>query len=507
MQNHPRSATRRRARATHRSRSAQPISQPQPAPVSLPIPDWVQHECAHAEFGDQRLRPRLDRLLADFARQPQASIPQACGSWSQTLAAYRFFDNDKVCMHSLLASHQQATLERMRAHRVILVAQDTVFLNFSPHPATRGLGPIGSTADGALGLVLHSTLALTPDGTPLGVLDAQCWARDPKQCGKRASRRARALDEKESRKWLESVRVAQALCAEWEQTQIVAVSDCESDVYELFALACSRPDGPAVLVRARHDRALATTSKATHSKRLFAFLRAQPVARTIQVRVPRRPGQKERIATLEVRHTPVTLRPPEGKAAQGPLSVWAVEAREVHPPRGVTPICWRLVTTLPVETAEQAVEKVQWYGQRWRIEEWHRVLKSGCRVEDRQLQTAERLQRVVALDMIVAWRILWLTKLGRGAETGALPATEVVTEAEWEILYVYFHRRGPERGYEPTVREVVQWIGRLGGHLGRKRDGYPGPMVLWRGLHRLHDLVVGVELAEIRKGKRHECNG
>ena len=501
MRTHPRSANRRRTRAARRARMAQPVAHPNPTPVSLPIPDWVAHECAQVEFGDQRLRPRLGRLLADFARQPQASIPQACGSWSQTLAAYRFFDNDKVSMNFILASHQHTTLERMRSHRVILAAQDTVFLNFTPHPATRGLGPIGSTAEGTLGLVLHSTLALTPDGTPLGVLDAHCWARDPKQFGKRVSRRDRALDEKESAKWLESVRVAQALCAAWEQTQIVAVSDCESDVYDLFALARSRPDGPAVLVRARHDRAVAATPEATKPKHLFGFLRAQPLAGTMQVRVPRRPGQKERIATLEVRYTPVTLRPPEGKASQGPVSVWAVEAREVHPPRRVTPICWRLVTTLPVETAEQAMEKVRWYAQRWRIEEWHRVLKSGCRVEARQLQTAERLQRVLAVDMIVAWRILWLTKLGRGEETSKRPATEAVSPEEWEILYVYVHGRGPQRGYEPTVREVVRWIGRLGGFLGRKRDGFPGPVVLWRGLHRLHDLVVGVELAEIRKGK------
>lgn len=480
---------------------AQFILPPKPTPVSLPSPDWIKHECAHAEFGDPRLRARLVRLLADFSRQPQASIPQACGSWSQTLAAYRFFDNDKVSMKSILASHQHATLDRMRAHRVILAAQDTSFLNFTPHPTTRGLGPIGSTQDGAVGLALHATLALTPEGEPIGLLDAQCWARDPKQFGKRASRRQRALDEKESRKWLESLRVAQALCAQWEQTRIVAVSDCESDVYELFALACSVPDGPAVLVRARHDRAVVTTTAAAHPKRLFAFLRAQPVARTIQVRVPRQPGQKERIATLEVRFAPVTLDAPAGKATQGSVSVWAVEAREIHPPRRVSPICWRLVTTLPVESAEQAVEKVQWYAQRWRIEELHRVLKSGCRVEDRQLCTAERLQRVLALDLIVAWRILWLTKQGRGAQTSERPAREAVRPEEWEILYVYFHGRGPQRGYEPTVREVVAWIGRLGGFLARKRDGFPGSMVLWRGLHRLHDLMVGAELAEIKRGK------
>lgn len=494
----------------HKSRSPQkqtshPIaSQPKaPAPPPLPIPDWIKNEFPQADLGDQRLLPRLWRVLSDFFRQPQASIPQACGSWSQTQAAYRFFDNDKLSMHNLLASHQQVTLQRMQAHPIVLAAQDTCFLNFTPHPATQGLGPIGSTADGSIGLLLHSTLALTPEGVPLGLLDTQCWARDPKQFGKKKYRRRRPLDEKESRKWLDSLRVAQNLCAQLPQTQIVHLSDCESDLYELFALARRQPHGPAVLVRARHDRALASARATRKPKRLFAFLHGQPVAGEITVKVPRRPGQKERLATLAIRFAPVTLLPPNGKTKQGLIPLWAVEAREVHPPRGITPICWRLLTTLPVKNAAQAMEKVQWYARRWGIEEMHRILKSGCRAEDRQLETAARLQRVLALDLIVAWRILWLTKLGRGAETSEQPATEVVNEAQWEILYRYVHGAAPPRGYEPTVREVTVWIGRLGGFLARRGDGFPGPMVLWRGLHRLHDMVIGAELFASKKGEKH----
>lgn len=497
MRNKHRSSHRRQSHARH------PASQSKPRPVSLPVPDWIEHEFARADLGDQRLRPRLGRLLADFFRQPQASIPQACGSGSQTQAAYRFFDNDKLSMHNLLAPHQQATVERLRTHPIVLAAQDTTFLNLTPHPATQGLGPIGSTSDGAIGLLLHSTLALTPEGEPLGLLDAQCWARDPKQFGKKHRRHRRPLDEKESRKWLDSVRTAQTLGPQLPQTQLVHLSDCESDLYELFALAGSCPDGPAVLVRARHDRAVATAAATRPPKRLFAFLHEQPVAGEIIVTVPRRPGQKERIATLAIRFTPVTVEPPAGKTAQGPIPLWAVEAREVHPPRRAEPICWRLLTTLPVASFEHAEEKVRWYALRWRIEEFHRVLKSGCRAEDRQLQTAARLQRVLMLDLIVAWRILRLTKRGRGEETSEPPATEVVSEAEWQVLYRYIHRGAPPRGCVPTVREVVVWIGRLGGFLARRRDGLPGPMVLWRGLHRLHDMQIGAELFASNKGNKH----
>lgn len=181
---------------------------------------------------------------------------------------------------------------------------------------------------------------------------------------------------------LDTVRTAQTLGPQLPQTQLVHLSDCESDLYELFALAGSCPDGPAVLVRARHDRAVATAVATRKPKRLFAFLHAQPVAGEITVTVPRRPGQKERIATLAIRFTPVTLLPPTGKAAQGPIPLWAVEAHELHPPRRAEPIHWRLLTTLPVTSFEHAVEKVRWYALRWRIEEFHRVLKSGCRAED-----------------------------------------------------------------------------------------------------------------------------
>jgi hypothetical protein len=474
----------------------------QPSAAIVALPEWTQ-SFALADLGDPRLSRRHRQLLADFSRQPLASIPQATGSWSQAQAAYRFFDNDNLSMHNLLASHQQTSVERIAAHPLVLAVQDTSFLNFTPHPDTDGLGPIGSHPDGSIGLLLHSTLALTPQGEPLGLLDAQCWARDPKQFGSKRLRHRRPLDEKESRKWLDSLHVAQKLCAQWPQTQVVHLSDCESDIYELFALAGSCPNGPAVLVRARHNRVRAMGGAHPRPKPLFDLLHSQTLAGEIIVTVPRRPGQKQRLATLAIRFTAVTLPPPSRKAGQAPISLWAVEAYEMHAPRGVKPICWRLLTTLAVESFEQAVEKVQWYAMRWRIEEFHRVLKSGCRAEDRQLQTVDRLQRALALDLVVAWRILLLTKQGRGADTCEQPATTVVSEEEWQVLHRYFRRAAPRAGSVPAVREVVVWIGRLGGFLARKRDGHPGPMVLWRGLHRLHDMMIGAELFASKTGSKH----
>jgi hypothetical protein len=292
----------------------------------LAVPDWITQEYGHADFGDQRLTRRCCQVLAHFYRQPQASIPQACGDWKETLAAYRMLDNDKLTMDNLIAPHQQTILPQLQSHPVVLAVQDTTFLNFTTHPATKGVGPIGTQPDGSIGLLLHSTLAFAPDGQALGVLDAHCWARDPKQFGKKRLRHRRPLDEKESSKWLDSLRLTQKLFPQLFSTQIVHLSDRESDLFELFALARSCPNGPAVLVRARHNRRLVSQAGKKHPKRLYQFLHSQPLAGEISIRVPRRGERPERIAKLEIRFCEVSLKPPNGKAAQGPLSLWAVEA-------------------------------------------------------------------------------------------------------------------------------------------------------------------------------------
>ena len=361
--------------------------------------DWATHEFIHAPLSDQRLVQRLISVASDFALQPTASIPQACGSWANAKAAYRFFDHDAIAPEDLLASHLQATIQRAADHPIVLCPQDTTTLNYSTHPQTQGLGPIGNNRDKTIGLLLHSTLALTPSGQPLGLLHAQSRARDARAFRRSSAQRNRlARAAKESQKWIDSLTACQTLAAQCPHTTLVNLADREGDLYDLFAQALGpTPAGRVhLLVRAQHNRQVAHPQKY-----LWDWLAARPVAARLKIQVPRKNGQPGRLATLSIRFTPVTLRPPCLKEDQPPLTLWAVEARETRPPGGATPVCWRLLTTLPVTCAEEAVEKVRWYALRWPIEVMHKVLKSGCKVEQRQLETAARLRRVVMVDLVV----------------------------------------------------------------------------------------------------------
>jgi hypothetical protein len=446
---------------------------------------WAQKEFARAALPDQRLVKRLILMATDFACQPTAAIPQACGSWAKTKAAYRFFDHDGITPAALLAAHVQATVERAAAHPVVLCVQDTTMLNYSTHPQTRGLGPIGNNRDKTIGLLLHSTFALTPGGQPLGVLQATSWARSTTTFGRSSHARNRTPQaHKESQKWRTSFAACQALAAHCRGTTLVNVSDREGDLYELFADAQTPAPGPRVelLVRAQHNRQVAHPQKA-----LWACLAAQRISGRLKIQVPRKTGQPSRIATLAIRYTRVTLCPPCLKTAQPPLTLWAVEAREARPPKGVAPLGWRLLSTLPVTNFLTAVERVRWYAQRWQIEVLHKVLKSGCAVEQRQLATAARLQRVVVVDLIVGWRVLALCQAGRETPTGL--ASDWLSAAEWRALTCYQEARAKPPRRPPTVRQAVRWIAQLGGFLGRRSDGEPGPIVVWRGLQQLHAIT------------------
>ena len=454
----------------------------------------IMDELINAGLGDQRLTKRLCQLAAAFAEQPDVSIPKATGSWGQTFAAYRFFDNDAVQFADILAPHYARTRQRAAAEPVVLAVNDSTSLNYDQRPATRGLGPIRTRADKTFGLWLHSLMGFTPEGIPLGLLQAECWARDPAQFGSRHQRHQKSTEQKESGKWLHSFAALQQAAVQTPNTRWVFVADREADLYDLFVLASSCP-GPALLIRARHDRRLPRTEKS-----LFAHLAKAPRAGEVQVQVPRRLQQQARTATLTVRFTEVELGAPEPKGSRPSLRLWAVEARELHPPKAIAPIHWRLLTSLPVRQLAEAVEKLQWYCRRWGIEVFHKVMKSGCAVEAVQLQTAARLQRYLAIELVVAWRVLALTQLGR--ERPQTPLSELLEEAEWRVLQAVGERGVKDRGRRgvPTVGDGVRWLGRLGGHLGRRGDGAPGPLCLARGLERLHDITIGWKMAQ-RTGK------
>jgi hypothetical protein len=404
-----------------------------PAPAALPPPspplpvDWAENEFGAVTLGDGRLRTRLLTLARDFYARPTASLTECCGgSWAKYRAAGRFFDHPRTGLNALLAAHYQATARRVAQESVVLAVQDTTRLNYSAHPATALLGPIGTEPDGAQGLLVHDTMAFTVEGTPLGLLDGQCWGRDPDAAGQKHQRRPRPFEQKESAKWRHSAQAVAAMGPACPQTLLVSVGDREADVYELFAWAQAEPGAPKLLVRATQDRCVA--------------------------------------------------------GEQGHL--WA---QEVGAPPGVEPIEWMLLTTVPVTHAEQALERLRWYVQRWNIEVYHRTLKSGCRIEDRQLGGADQLESCLAIDLVVAWRVFHLTKLGRA--TPAVPGTVYFEEHEWKALVAFTTQCAEPPPPPPSLWVAMLMVATLGGWLGRKSDGPPGAQVLWRGLQRLDDLA------------------
>ena len=458
-----------------------------PPRVRAPV-DWAEEEFGGAQFGDERLSKRLVELARDFYARPQASIPQACDSRARTKAAYRWISHPMINLQTVLAPHYEATTRRIDEESVVLAVQDTTSFNYSTLVATEGLGPIGSPQKGPQGIMMHDTMAFTVDGVPLGLVDVEAWARDPMEVGKKHTRFKRPIEQKESAKWLRSFKAASAVQAACRNTKVVSVGDREADIYELFALALAQPNGAQLLVRAEHDRLV----KDGHG-RLFAHMNQQEIAATRVVDVPRTNKSKARKATLGVHFAAVTLSPPVKKKSKlKPIDLWAVFASEVDAPDDVVPLKWMLLTTIEVVTAEDAFEKLDWYAKRWGIEVFHKTLKSGCRIEDRQLATEPRLENCLAIDLVVAWRILLLTMLGRHEPDQ--PCTAFFEAHEWKAVIAF--TQGPENVPEstPPLREVTRIVATLGGFLGRKGDGEPGIKSLWNGIQRL-DTIAAAWLA------------
>jgi hypothetical protein len=460
---------------------------PAPARISAPPPrpapqDWADEELGAVVLGDARLHQRLLTLARDFYTRPQANVPQACGTRARTKAAYRFFEHKDVTLNAILAPHQEATAHRLARERVVLAVQDTTSLNYSAHPATTGLGLIGTRVTGPVGLWVHDTMAYTVEGVALGLLDVQVWARDPAEFGKKHQRYQLPIEQKESVKWLRSFAAVTAVQRRLPTTTVVSVGDREADLYELFVAAVRHPGAAKLLVRAERDRLVAAGQG-----HLWAQIERQEPVGTQALRVPRQPGQPARVAQLEVRFAALTLRPPKRKRPLGPVRVWAVQAREIAAPPGVEPLEWMLLTTLEVGSFAQATEKLAWYAQRWQIEVYHRTLKSGCRIEQRQLSSAGRLENCLAIDMVVAWRVVHLTK--RGRDTPDVPCTVFFEDHEWKALWGFVHRT-PLPAEPPSLRTAIRLVAGLGGFLGRNSDGEPGCQTLWLGLQRLDDIAM-----------------
>jgi hypothetical protein len=458
---------------------------PPPAPR-----DWIEAELGGAMMGDARLTARLLAITGSFYEKPSANIPQASGSAMAAKAAYRFLDNEKVQWQAILAPHYAASEARIREHPVVLVAQDTTTLNYSAHPNTTGLGPIGTAREEVCGLMVHDTLAFTPQGTPLGLLDLQCWART--EIGTRAERHSKPIEDKESFKWLKSYAAVCAVQNRCRHTQLVVMADREADIHELFLAHTTTAHSAQLLIRAERSRNRQVLAEEDTHEPLWPLVEQQPLLGERLLLIPPTANRAAREARLAVRSAAVVLKAPTRKAHLAAVPVWAVLAQEIDPPPGVEPLEWMLLTTVAVQHTQDAFERLDWYARRWGIEVYHRILKSGCQVEARQLENSHRLSNCLAIDLIIAWRIYYLTTLGEN--TPELPCTVYFTAYEWQALTTFVTKTKTPPTTPPSLNAAVRMLATLGGHLGRKGDGHPGTEVLWRGMARLADIEVAYAL-------------
>lgn len=447
---------------------------------------WATEEMAGAQIHDRRRIQSVTAIVEKLADQPGVAFSTACGSASRQ-AAHRLFEHPDTTVAKLLAGHIAQTGARCWNYDLVLAIQDTTSFEYNGHKAKEGLGPTNDSPNGR-GLFAHTVWAVSPEGLPLGTLHVQMWVRDPEEAGSRHQRRKRMPDEKESHKWREGLTGTEAALAP--DQAVLVIQDREGDVFDF--LSAPRRAKTHLLIRASQPRAVTVAAPDGGGKpkrsTLFEAVEAAPPVATITVHIARRPGQREREATLTVRLQEMAIQAPKRKGvAREEQRVWVVQAREEAPPEGVEAVEWVLISTLPVLTSAQACQMVRYYNRRWSIERFHFTLKSGCQVEKLQIDDVTSLEHALVVYYVVAWRLQHLTYLARlEPET---PAEEALAAEEVAVLSQAEGR--PIR----TIQEAVRAIAKLGGYTPYRRAPEPGVKVLWLGWRRLEAMLEGWRLA------------
>lgn len=448
-------------------------------------------ELAGCQFQDARLGNRFRKLVVQLGRKLGQSIPLACQDWTNTKAAYRFLSNQRVSEEPILAGHIQATRDRVAAvGGVILVLHDTTEFTYYGD-STQALGMLhkGFRSHGreqyvVRGILMHSSLAVTTEGLPLGLTSIKFWSRDKFKGTNALKRKINPtrvpIEEKESVRWLQNLRQSTELLGDI--CQCVHIGDRESDIYELFCTAEAHDTN--FLVRTCVDR-LAVDGKQTVS----AAMRHEKVKALHQVEVRDAKGAVS-LTTVEVKYRRLRIHPPIGKQRKYPsLVLTVIHARERTAPRGRKRIDWKLITNLPVRCRAEALEKLTWYAMRWKIETFHKILKSGCRAEASKLRASERIVNLIAVFCILSWRIFWMTMMNRVAPNAL--AGVALTAVETRVLDLLLKNKPGHQKSTVVLSSYLTKIARLGGYMARAKDPPPGNAVMWRGMSRLTDIELG----------------
>jgi len=442
------------------------------------------------------------------------SIPEATGCWSQCKALYRLLERDEITWDSLIQTHGTNSIRRVarRGEQVVLNVQDTSSLNFQTHSKLEGQGPIGSSKK-ATGFHLHATALVGADsGIFHGILGAKIYARDAQKRSKqtKGTRNRERIEDKESYRWIESMKMSidcreslQGIARKEEKAapQVVNVGDREADIYELLCEAQNHKEqGVHLLVRSKHNRKLEAPEDG--QSKLWDTLAKQKKCGKVTIRVPRSKGIREREAVCEIRFKKLTLAVPAHKekylGAEQTITLTAIELVEIEREgkEESKAIHWKLLTTWPVESLEEARRMVRWYANRWNIEVFFRVLKTGCRVERRQFGSIATLWPMIVLDLITAGYVMGLTSTAQAQPL--VLASDFFSIGSLEALGAFYGEK-KEKMAKINLQDAVKMVSRLGGHLGRKGDGPPGAEVLWRGTTKLTHITEAWEIFESRQ--------
>lgn len=460
---------------------------------------WLEEELDKSELKEPRLQKRFKGLLEKLWNNFGHTIPMACQDWANTKAAYRFLSNDQVTEEQILAGHFHATKERVNAQQEgwILVLQDTTEFSYNrKNQEEIGVTQILKVSKDLFGnpiyykkcgILMHSSLAVTVEGIPLGLAAIKFWTRK-KFKGTNALKQhinptRIPIETKESYRWLENLKQSTALLDM--PSRCVHIGDRESDIYELF---CSAKElNTHFLVRTCVDR-LIEDGKNTIAKKMNS-VKLQGLH---AIEVQDINGNKTEVK-LEVMYQQINVLPPIGKKKKYPgLTLTVIYAQEKEEPINREKIVWKLITDLPINSVEQAIEKLDWYALRWRIETFHKILKSGCKAEALKLRTAQRLTNLISIFCILSWRIFWMTIMNRC--TPNAPPEVVLTKEEISIIDQLTKHQVGTKSTNKNLSYYLIKIAQLGGYLARKSDLPPGNIVIWRGMKRLADITIGVNL-------------
>jgi hypothetical protein len=465
---------------------------------------WAEKEFGGAPVGDERLSKRVVEVASGKAENPGCSYSEAAkGDRAAVKGYYRLIDmpeDSAVTMANILRPHRDRTIRRMQGYKTVLGIQDGCDVVYNNLTVCTGLGEIGKNQTGAKsrGLHLHSTFMVSPDGLPLGILRAQCMAPEMKASKDKRPAYTIPIEEKKTFAWIEHHRDLVGVAEDMPHTHVIDVCDREADFFELFDE--QRHQGRVdLLVRAKYDRRITG-----EPFKLREAVSNAPPQSQVRVQIPRKSARPKksrqqaqakrpgRSADLTVRYMRVQLRPAKYHADKAPIDIWVIHALEANPPSGTKAIEWLLLTTIDLTSPADAEQCLRWYCLRWRIEDWHRVLKSGCKIEEIAHETAERIRRAIAVNLVIAWRIMLMTLLGR--EEPHLPADVLFSDIELQTLGEFAKTRG--RKPPALLDEAVHLVATIGGYLGRANDPPPGHQLIWRGYAALQLMAFGFALRD-----------